>query len=80
MHRDGAWGGFAFPLGGSLKPPLSKGGFAFLLFQIAEQILLIHAIGDQLGEAVNDGLLVLGVGHPEPLVVGGQDLDSSSSM
>ena len=60
------------------SPVIRRGKSAVycLLLQIAEQVFPVHAVCDQLGKAVDDGLLVLGVGHAEPLVVGGQDLDA----
>ena len=60
----------------SVRTCRSGAFLAVLLLQIAEQILLVHAVGDEPGKAVNDGLLVLGVGDAEPLVVGGQHLDA----
>ena len=53
-----------------------KSAVCCLLLQIAEQVFPVHAVCDQLGKAVDDGLLVLSVGHAEPLVVGGQHLDA----
>ena len=60
----------------SVRTCRSGAFLAVLLLQIAEQILLVHAVGDEPGKAVNDSLLVLSVGDTEPLVVGGQHLDA----
>ena len=47
-----------------------------LLFQVAEQVFFVHTVGDELGEAVNDDLLVLSIGDAKPLIVGRQDLNA----
>ena len=53
-----------------------RGMIYSLLFQVAEQVFFVYTVGDKLGEAVNDDLLVLSIGDAKPLIVGRQDLNA----